>query len=192
MIALLTFLLPLAYSPGPGNIFFAVNAARFGVRATLAANLGYHIATLIVTYLIGSGFASISAIAPEFMVAIRWAGGIFVFYLAYQFFRAGDQEHHQNVKPPSFWTGVLLLLLNSKAYLIIALMFSQFMNASDGPYRIAEITVIFTLNNFVAFLLWSFLGEQIMARLSAQGRTRMMNNIFGGILSLVAICLLLA
>jgi len=35
-IALLVFLFPLAYSPGPGNIFFATNGARFGFRSTLA------------------------------------------------------------------------------------------------------------------------------------------------------------
>jgi threonine/homoserine/homoserine lactone efflux protein len=32
--ALLLFLLPLAYSPGPGNLFFAATGARFGLAAT--------------------------------------------------------------------------------------------------------------------------------------------------------------
>ncbi len=50
---LLIFLFPLAYSPGPGNIFFAALGARYGSRASLAANLGYHLATFVVSFAIG-------------------------------------------------------------------------------------------------------------------------------------------
>ena len=45
VLALLAFLFPLAYSPGPGNMFFAAIGARFGLRSTLAATAGYHITT---------------------------------------------------------------------------------------------------------------------------------------------------
>ena len=60
--ALLLFLFPLAYSPGPGNIFFAANGARFGFRLTMQANIGYHIATWGVTMVIGFGFIEYSII----------------------------------------------------------------------------------------------------------------------------------
>ena len=52
-IALIIFLFPLAYSPGPGNMFFAANGARFGFAATVPSNIGYHIATWLVTVVIG-------------------------------------------------------------------------------------------------------------------------------------------
>ena len=56
IFALLVFLFPLAFSPGPGNMFFAANGARFGLVKTLSANFGYHFATIIVTFIIGLGF----------------------------------------------------------------------------------------------------------------------------------------
>lgn len=40
-LALVVFPFALAYSPGPGNMFFAANGARFGLQATLPANFGY-------------------------------------------------------------------------------------------------------------------------------------------------------
>ena len=49
VLALLIFLFPLAYSPGPGNTLFAANGAVFGFRATLPASAGYHLATWAVT-----------------------------------------------------------------------------------------------------------------------------------------------
>ena len=42
--ALLIFLFPLAFSPGPGNMFFAASGAKFGFKKTLSANFGYHLA----------------------------------------------------------------------------------------------------------------------------------------------------
>ena len=56
ILALLVFLFPLAFSPGPGNMFFAASGARFGFLNTLSANFGYHLATIIITFLLGIGF----------------------------------------------------------------------------------------------------------------------------------------
>ena len=40
LFSLVAFLLPLAYSSDPGNMFLAANGARFGFRPTVPANLG--------------------------------------------------------------------------------------------------------------------------------------------------------
>ena len=56
ILTLLIFLFPLAFSPGLGNMFFAANGAKFGFVNTLSANIGYHLATVVVTFLIGLGF----------------------------------------------------------------------------------------------------------------------------------------
>ena len=56
--SLIVFLIPLAYSPGPGNLFFAAAGARFGLGATLPALAGYHVATWVVTLAAGLGLAA--------------------------------------------------------------------------------------------------------------------------------------
>ncbi|MEZ5986725.1 MAG: LysE family translocator [Hyphomonas sp.] len=129
MLALLVFLFPLAYSPGPGNMFFAANGARFGVRATLPASAGYHLATWIVTAAIGFGFAATLERFPQLFVAIKWAGSAYVLYLAWKLFRAGAIENMGEARPAGFMDGVVLLVLNPKAYVIIALMFTQFLSS---------------------------------------------------------------
>jgi len=55
-IGLVLFFFPLAYGAGPGNVFLAANSARFGLRATIPANIGYHLATWIVTVAMSVGF----------------------------------------------------------------------------------------------------------------------------------------
>ena len=187
--ALLLFLLPLAYSPGPGNMFFAANGARFGFQATIPSNVGYHIATWLVTFAIGFGFGHLLQQFPAFMVAIRYLGSAYVLYLAWKIAQAGYYENSEKAQAASFWDGVLLLLLNAKAYVIIGLMFSQFL--TDSPEnlfgQIVLITTYFTLNNAIAFSLWAFVGDRIASFFCSQENAQKLNVFFGGMLALVAI-----
>lgn len=192
MLALLVFLFPLAYSPGPGNMFFAANGARFGVRATLPASAGYHLATWIVTAAIGFGFAATLERFPQLFVAIKWAGSAYVLYLAWKLFRAGAIENMGEARPAGFMDGVVLLVLNPKAYVIIALMFTQFLS-SGGEDRLALvllITTVFTLNNLVAFTAWTAVGDGIARQFQDEAHAHRMNMVLGAILAAVAVWML--
>ncbi len=193
MIALLVFLFPLAYSPGPGNLFFAANGARFGLRATIPASAGYHLATWIVTAAIGFGFMAALERLPGLFLAIKWAGSAYVFYLAWKLFRAGAVETAGEARPAAFVDGVVLLVLNPKAYVIMALMFSQFLNSSGGPHTVEVlwITTVFTLNNLVAFTVWTLAGNQIAAQFSEARHAHLLNRAFALVLAGVAVWMLL-
>jgi threonine/homoserine/homoserine lactone efflux protein len=84
VVALMAFLFPLAYSPGPGNMFFAALGARFGTVVTLPANAGYHIATLVVTGLLGLGLVSAVHPGTAFFVGLKLAGSVYVMWLAWK------------------------------------------------------------------------------------------------------------
>ncbi len=189
MIALLVFLFPLAYSPGPGNMFFAANGARFGVRATIPASIGYHLATWIVTAAIGFGFMATLERLPGLFLAIKWAGSAYVLYLAWKLFRAGAVETGEDARPAGLMDGAVLLVLNPKAYVIIALMFSQFLNGSGGSPAgaVLGITTVFTLNNLVAFTVWTLIGDRIAAQFSEEHHAHLLNRLFGLVLAGVAI-----
>ena len=88
-LALLLFLLPLAYSPGPGNMFFAAIGGRFGLRASLPATIGYHLATFIVTAAIGLGFSELAGFSATLFDILRIGGSVYVLWLAWLFLRVG-------------------------------------------------------------------------------------------------------
>ncbi|MFV1495143.1 LysE family translocator [Phaeobacter sp. JH20_02] len=205
-LALLVFLFPLAYSPGPGNLFFAANGARFGMRATIPATAGYHIATALVTLLIGSSALLAQAVSQE---AFRWltlAGAAYVLWLAWGMWCADGAASGAQARPARFGDGVVLLLLNPKAYVIIAVMFSQFLAPAD-PARTADdaapllfsgqlglvmiITLIFTLNNLVAFSIWTWIGEGLARWIFRDDRARRMNRGFALLLAAVGLWMLL-
>jgi threonine/homoserine/homoserine lactone efflux protein len=194
--ALIIFLFPLAYSPGPGNMFFAANAARFGLRATLPANLGYHMATFALTLATGLGFATATTTLPGLFTVLRYAGALYVLYLALKLMRASLVTTATPPRVAGFGDGAVLLLFNPKGWLIIALMFSQFLKPAQGGGQGADlaavswIATVFTLNNALAFLIWSAFGEALARRFRQQGQGRLLNLIFGGVLALVALWML--
>lgn len=192
-LKLILFLFPLAYSPGPGSLFFAANGARFGFAATIAANTGYHIATLLVAVAIGMGFGLVANEFPAFLLVIKYAGSAYVLYLAWLLVKAGAVTDDTNPRHASFWDGVILLILNPKAYLIIALIFTQFTSSIENTsfWLVAWVSIIFTLNNLVAFSIWAAIGDVLASAFRNEAHARKLNTLFGAMLALVAIWMLL-
>jgi threonine/homoserine/homoserine lactone efflux protein len=198
-IALLLFLFPLAYSPGPGNMFFAALAAHSGARAIGPALVGYHVATLLVTILIGIGLLQSLHAFPTFAKVIGVLGSLYVFYLAIRFIKApaikmtADAQH---ARTAGFTDGAVLLLLNPKAYLIIVLMFTQFAPSELVPSApligALAIAVVFTANNLVAFLFWSQMGDLLMRRFRGGPQQKVINQGFGLLMAAIAIWMLWA
>lgn len=186
---LILFLFPLAYSPGPGNLFFAADGARFGLRATIPANTGYHVATWLVTVLIGLGFAAVINKYPDIFSVIKVLGSVYVLWLAWKLLRCGMLQTDQEATVANFRDGVVLLILNPKAYFIIAAMFAQFLNAepADQIVLVLWISTIFTLNNLIAFTTWTIVGDRLAILFRSDTNARRMNLGFGGLLAVVAV-----
>lgn len=191
--ALLLFLFPLAYSPGPGNMFFAAIGGRFGVLASVPATTGYHLATLIATAALGLGFAGLVRVTPVLFDLLRYGGAAYVVWLALGFLRAGAMTGTAQARQATALDGAILLLLNPKAYVIIALMFTQFLPASGpvDPVLVVWITLVFTLNNALAFTAWTLFGDLLARRFRSAADARAMNTAFGVMLAGVALWMLL-
>ncbi len=192
-IALILFLFPLAYSPGPGNMFFAAIGGRFGLRASAPATIGYHLATFAVTAAIGFGFAGVARMSTEVFDLMRYLGSAYILWLALKFLRAGATDDGKDARRATVMDGAILLLLNPKAYLIIALMFTQFLqaNSNSGAGLVFWITSVFTLNNFVAFTVWTIAGDVLMRRFRSEDSARPLNIASGLMLAAVAIWIVL-
>ena len=192
-IALILFLLPLAYSPGPGNMVFAAIGGRFGVRASVPASVGYHLATFMVTAAVGLGFAAVARVSSEVFEIMRYLGSAYVFWLAVTFLRAGATADDRTARHATMVDGAVLLLLNPKAYLIIALMFTQFLpvDTTSRVGLVVWITTVFTLNNLVAFTVWTIAGDMLTRRFRNEKSARPLNIASGLMLAAVALWILL-
>lgn len=191
-LALLVFLFPLAFSPGPGNGFFAALGARGGLAAAWPALAGYHVATFVVTAAIGLGIGLAIITDPDVARVMRIAGALYVGWLGLGFLRAAASSDRSaaglgSAAGAGFRDGAVILVLNPKAYLIIGLLFTQFLEpGADQAGRVLALSLVFTLNNLVAFVAWTLAGIAL-ARLLARGASgRSVDAVFGA--CLVGVC----
>lgn len=193
-LALLIFLFPLAYSPGPGNAFFAAIGASKGLKATAPALTGYHLATFIVTALIGVGMGVTILNHPLVARSLAAVGSLYVLWLAWLFIRSARQKSAGTKSPGTapnigFWAGAIVLLLNPKSYYIIAVMFTQFLRPphNDDVATVVAITTVFTLNNLVAFIIWAVGGRMLFALFRGERAGQVIDYLFAALLIGVAI-----
>ena len=106
--------------------------------------------------------------------------------------KAGVLEARQDAKPASFVDGVILLVLNPKAYVIIALMFTQFLGSLGigATASVILIATLFTLNNLIAFSIWALVGDRIASLFRSPESARKLNLVFGATLAVVAVWML--
>lgn len=190
---LLAFLFPLAFSPGPGNMFFAALGARYGLAATLPANTGYHVATVLVTIVLGLGFVALIDPASGLFFVLKTAGSLYVLWLAWKMAMSGRSRATSDVAGAGFRDGAMLLLLNPKAYVIILLMYSQFGATGDfsAGERVLLISLVFTLNNLLAFVLWTLAGDCLGRLFRSESGSRQLNFFFAAVLAGVAFWMML-
>jgi threonine/homoserine/homoserine lactone efflux protein len=94
VVALVAFLFPLAYSPGPGNMFFAALGARY-------RNRGYPAGQCRVSYRDAGGHrrcwawdfvsAGTSRLLP-FLWDLKLAGSVYVMWLAWKMATSGSTD----------------------------------------------------------------------------------------------------
>ena len=71
-------------------------------------------------------------------------------------------------------------------------MYSQFLGkvASSIALEVIVIASIFTLNNLVAFTLWTVVGDRLATRFRTEEDSRKLNLVFGSALTAVAFWML--
>jgi len=190
-LALILFLLPLAWSPGPGNLFFAALGGRSGLRASWPASLGYHAATWAVTLGIGLGFGAVAGGASHLARGMALLGGAYVLWMAWKFWQAGAVSARSHIRSAGVMDGAILLILNPKAYAIIAAMFTQFLHPEAGALQVVWITSLFTLNNLVAFTVWTWAGDRILRHWQRETSAQRLNRSAAVLLAGVALWMIL-
>ena len=217
LVVLVVFLFPLAYSPGPGNAFFAAIGATRGVRAAVPALAGYHVATVVVTLLIGLSVGVTVLTNPIVSRVLSIVGSLYILWIASRFLRAAwartrasvesergslagsesvesaRSEQATSAAKVGFWAGIVVLVVNPKAYAIIAAMFTQFLRPplNDDVLVVVAITTVFTINNLIAFIAWTALGRALTVLFRSERGQRVIDYLFAVMLIGVAIWMLI-
>jgi threonine/homoserine/homoserine lactone efflux protein len=158
--------LALNLTPGADMMFCAGQGARLGPRAGLVSAAGISAGGMIHAGLAAAGLAAFLATHPALFEAVRWAGVLYLLWLAVQTLRArgrpadsastgsasGGQPapRARGALPASFRDAVAVSVLNPKVAIFILALLPQFVapeRGSPGAQMLA-LGALFSLGGF--------------------------------------------
>jgi threonine/homoserine/homoserine lactone efflux protein len=126
-------------TPGPNMAWLALLSAREGRRAGYIAVAGIALGLSLLAVAAAVGFAALIETYPLLYEVIRWAGVLFLLYLALEAWRgekdkgdAGDRRH--------FRRGLIVNLLNPKAAAVFIVLIPSFAGGMDA--RLSEVATM--------------------------------------------------
>ncbi|PZO49542.1 MAG: LysE family translocator [Alphaproteobacteria bacterium] len=137
---LLPFLLAvflIELTPGPNMGYLAALSASEGRTAGFKAVLGITLGLAFYMFLAVFGVAEIIAAAPIVLGVLRWAGVLFLLYLAWEAWRGARETspgHARDVDHAPFWRGLIANLLNPKALVFYVALLPGFIMTDRAPF----------------------------------------------------------
>ncbi|EAT15484.1 LysE family translocator [Desulfuromonas acetoxidans] len=185
----LVTLLPIVISPGPANILFAASGSTFGVKGTVPFWLGANMTGMVQSLTVGFCIDYIVSVSPRILDGIKYAGVLFLLYLAVKFFKMSCRKG-QILKPLTFKDGVIVELLNAKFLLVPTIMFSQFYTPGPGStQRVVGLAVALLLLTLSTNMIWIVGGNSLATLVANERHQKAQGVLFGLLLTATAMWL---
>ena len=189
VLASLALLLPLTLSPGPATIALVGLGMNRGIVRSMPFYSGMLIAAFIIAVASGMGLNTVFLAYPTVYEILRYAGICYIVYLAWKFLRARPSISGSAGGEYRVSDGMLLTALNPKFYLVVTVLFSQFLK----PGQDALWAVILGFTAVIAFsqFVWLAAGAGVKLLLKSESALRIQSRVFGVLLILVAVFMFL-
>lgn len=182
--------LVLVYSPGPVNVLTMSQALSAGWRAALPCVWGGTCAVLVQLVFTALCLNSLLLIDERALVALRWAGAIYLVYLGCKQWRSATlvAPATDDRERGLFWRGFATSGLNPKTLLFFPSFFPQFIGAPASPadwsanqqYLLLAATFAFVFALGVAST--AVFSHRLRTVLQRPRRLRAVNRLMGSLL----------
>lgn len=198
LLAFLGTAVVLTLAPGPDILFVIAQSMAQSYKAGIATALGLCTGLLVH---ISAAAIGISALIYQSSVAftiVKYAGAVYLLYLAWQAFRAKDDVSLTASKETYpynslYKKGIIMNVLNPKVSLFFLALLPQFTNVEAGaiPLQMTVLGFIFLVQAFIIFSvvsLLAFKATELLRRSPKFGRR--MNIVQGAIFTLIGLHIL--
>ena len=183
--------LALCGSPGPATVSLAATGAAFGPRRSLAYMAGIDAGMVVVMSVTAAGVTGLVLAIPGVTPVVAVLAALYFVHLAWRIATAPPLGDTAPGSEPSFAAGVLLSLVNPKAYAAMAALFSGFVLvpnrfALDATAKAIVLAAIITAVN----LAWLIAGAAL-TRFFRDPRTSRAINVTFAVLLIMSVALAL-
>ncbi|PQO99746.1 lysine transporter LysE [Massilia phosphatilytica] len=176
------FALATSISPGPVNVVALGSGARHGFTASLAHVTGATAGFCLLLVLAGLGLHEVVAAWPQVTNVVRWAGVIFLLYMAWKLASdGGELGAGEAAARPTMLQGAALQWLSPKAWL--AALAGMGTYAADGAASAVWLfAAIYFVVCWLSIAAWAWAGSRLQAYLRTPHRVRVFNRTMAGML----------
>ena len=176
--------LALVASPGPNTLSLAAVGAAFGRARGLRYMIGLDLGMVGVIAIVGSGVSGLLFALPGAAPVVTVIAVLYFLYLAYRIATAPPvSATSEPGTEPKWYEGVMLSLINPKAYAAMAALFSSFVLVSDEPVLDGLTKTAVLLSVIVAVnICWLFAGAALTGVMRQERASRIINITFAVLL----------
>ena len=160
LLSLCLFMFATSCSPGPNNILASYSGFNFGLIKTIPHMFGviFGFTTLVVVMNIG-----LINVFKNFLIVqeiLKYAGTIFLIYLAYKISFSKTRSDNSSKSPVKFIETFFFQFLNPKAVIVAIIIVSTYVESGENyiNYSLWVIAIAFIFACF-SIVFWTLLGR---------------------------------
>ena len=187
----LQIILFLFITPGLPRVVIVSHTLNYGLNRSVWTALGDVSANIIqgilVVFIIGSFLSN----NPQVLNYLKWAGILYIVYLAYDTYTAKISSINSKLKNKkstfSFYKdGFMVAGLSPKAIIFFGTIFSSFINfESNIVSQFLILMITYVVLDFVTLMIYGFAADKISNWL--KGKPKVLNTISACVLLIIAI-----
>lgn len=162
LLPLLSYVLISSFTPGPANVSSASMAVLHGYKNTLKFRAGLAAGVFLLMFLSGLLSTTLLAIFPSLEPILRYAGALYILYLAFGILKASYTFTEKEVQPLGFVHGFTLQIVNPKLIVYAFTLFSAFLAPMTKNIMFLLLTaVLLAATAYCATSIWALFGTAI-------------------------------
>ena len=194
-ILFLQIIIFLFITPGTPRIVIVSYSMNYGVKKCVWTALGDITANFIqatlVIFVLGSFFSD----NPNFLSIFKWAGVIYIIYLAYDVYKSTPKEINSKiVTSKSFFSffkdGFLVAGTSPKAWLFFPLIFPQFIDFnSNYVVQFFILIITYVVLDFLSLIGYALLAQKLIIWINSN--PKIISTISASVLILIALIIII-
>jgi threonine/homoserine/homoserine lactone efflux protein len=176
--ALVVFAGVMSGTPGPNNMMLLASGVNFGFWRTLPHMLGISFGVMLLLLAIGFGLHELLQRWPLFFMAIKYAGGLYLLWLASKIANSGPLEEGSGEgrgRPMRFIEAVAFQWVNPKAWVMAVGAMATYTHESAYALTVIIVALVFAVVCGPATGTWTMFGVALKRFLQNPKANRVFN-----------------
>ncbi len=175
-LALVVFAFVTSVTPGPNNLMLLASGVNYGFRRSIPHMLGIGIGFTFMVIVVGLGLAQVFVAYPVLYQVLRYAGGLYMLWLAWKIANSGPVgEGKAGAKPMTFVQAALFQWVNPKAWVMVVSAIFTYTPDTGSLWPILMVAGTFGAIILPTVSVWTLFGTALRLLLENPKTLRAIN-----------------